>query len=600
MNSFVGNALRAGRHLGLAWGLVLLAGCAGQQAFREGNALLADGKFEQGLGKLEEAVRLDPRNIEYRLAFSGRKTLAVQRLLLAADGALRAGELPQAEDTYRQVQVLEPGQAMARQGLEAVAAERRHRQALAESQALLQTSDVDGALAKLHGVLTENPRHKEAADLKMRADEMRGKAREPVQRLAKAYQKPITLEFRDAPLRSVFDAVAQVSGLNFFFDKEVRQDLRVTVLARNVAIEEAMRLLLTTNQLEQKVLNDNSVLVYPATAQKLREHQSLSIRTFYLVNADVKAVANTIKTLVKTRDMVVDERLGLIILRDTPQAIRLAEKLVALQDLSDPEAMLEVEILEIKRSRLLELGIRWPDQLALSPVQATGVPLTLDRLRQLSSSQIQASIGNVVLNARKEDQDGNILANPRIRVRNREKAQVLIGEKVPVITTTSTATGFVAESVNYVDVGLKLEVEPTVFLDEEVAIKIKLEVSNLVREVVSKNGSLSYQIGTRSASTVLRLKDGETQVLAGLINDEDRSTANKVPGLGELPVLGRVFGSQKDDTQRSEILLSITPRVLRSIRRADLSAAEFDSGPEGAFGGNVAPPAAGVAPSPSR
>jgi general secretion pathway protein D len=118
-----------------------------------------------------------------------------------------------------------------------------------------------------------------------------------------------------------------------------------------------------------------------------------------------------------------------------------------------------------------------------------------------------------------------------------------------------------------------------------VAIKINLEVSSVVKEIVSKSGTQAYQIGTRSASTVLRLKDGETQVLAGLISDEDRTTANKVPGVGELPVLSRLFGSQKDDSTRSEIVLSITPRVLRSISRPELATAEFYSGTESDIGG---------------
>src|SRR5690606_15191807 len=359
-------------------------------------------------------------------------------------------------------------------------------------------------------------------------------------RLAEVYQKPITLEFRDAPLKAVFDVIAKVSGLNFFFDRDVRPDLKATILARNTSIEDAVRLLLVTSQLEQKVLNENAILIYPNTPQKLKDYQSLTVRTFYLANADAKAVANSIKTLVKTKDMVIDERLGIIMLRDTPEAVRMAERIVALQDLRDPEVMLEVEVLEVTRSRLMELGVQWPSQLGLSPLTNGTTPLTLNDLRNINSSTTQASIGGLLINARKENQNGNVLANPRIRVKNKEKAKVLIGERVPVITTTSTSTGFVSESVNYVDVGLKLDVEPTIYLDDEVAIKVNLEVSSLVREVLSKSGSLSYQIGTRGASTVLRLRDGETQVLAGLINDEDRSTANKVPLLGELPILGRL------------------------------------------------------------
>jgi general secretion pathway protein D len=567
--------------------LLGLAGCAGSQAFREGNHLFAQGKSDEAITKFEEAVKLDPKNAEYRITLTTRRTSVVNRALASAEAARREGRLTEAEKGYRQTLGYDSNSVMAKQGLEALIVERQHRLIMMEAELLFKKADktsLSTATEKLRGVLSQNPLQKEALNLKARMDEQRAKEIKPEAQLAAAYRKPITLEFRDAPLRSVFDVISKVSGLNFFFDKDMRPDLKATVLAKNTTIEDAVRLLLVTNQLEQKVLNENSILVYPNTPQKLKDYQTLAVRTFYLTNADVKSVSNTIKTIVKTKDLVIDERLGLIIMRDTPEAVRLAERIIALQDLSDPEVMLEVEVVEIKRSRLLELGIQWPGQLALSPLQGGGVPLVLDDLRRLNSTNIQATLANTLINARKEEQDGNILANPRIRVRNKEKAKILIGDRVPVITTTSNATGFVAESVNYVDVGLKLEVEPNIYLDDEVAIKINLEVSSLVREVLSKSGSLSYQIGTRNATTVLRLKDGETQILAGLISDEDRSSANKVPGLGEIPIAGRLFGSQKDDTQRSEILLSITPRIVRAIRRPDLLEAEFESGTESGIG----------------
>lgn len=567
----------------LLLGTVVLTGCSGMMAYREGNSLLAAGKVDEGLAKLEEAVKSEPQNAEYRIALASRRTALINRLIGAAESARREGRLTDAEKAYRQVQAYDPINAIAKQGLDALVMERRHRQVVTEAEALQKkgsSADLADALEKLRTVINENPNQKDALNLKARIDEARAKEAKPEAKLAASYKKPITLEFRDAPLNSVFHLIAKVSGLNFFFDKDIRPDLKATILAKNTSVEEAVRLLLVTNQLEQKILNENSILIYPNTPQKLKDYQSLSVRTFYLTNADVKAVSNTIKTIVKTKDMVIDERLGIIILRDTPEAIRMAERIVALQDLSDPEVMLEVEILEIKRSRLLELGISWPSQLTLSPLQTAGTPLTVEDLRNLNSETIQATIGSVVVNANKTDGDGNILANPRIRVRNKDKAKILIGDRVPVITTTSTATGFASESVSYIDVGLKLEVEPTIYLEEEVAIKVGLEVSTIVKEVLSKAGSLSYQIGTRGANTVLRLKDGETQILAGLISENDQTTANKVPLLGELPVFSRLFGSQKDSTDRSEILLSITPHVLRSIRRPELQMAEFESGTE--------------------
>jgi general secretion pathway protein D len=171
-------------------------------------------------------------------------------------------------------------------------------------------------------------------------------------------------------------------------------------------------------------------------------------------------------------------------------------------------------------------------------------------------------------------------------VRNREKARVLVGDRLPVISaviTPSAVTPITTETVSYLDVGLKLEVEPQVHLDGQVAIRINLEVSTATNRQTTANGTTVYDIGTRNANTVLRLADGETQVLMGLIRDDDRRSANKVPGLGDLPVLGRLFSTHLDDRQKSEIILSVTPRVVRNVRRADAQIAEFWSGTEAAY-----------------
>jgi len=187
--------------------------------------------------------------------------------------------------------------------------------------------------------------------------------------------------------------------------------------------------------------------------------------------------------------------------------------------------------------------------------------------------------------ASKTDGDSDTLAAPRIRVRNKEKAKVVIGDKLPTITTTisSGVGGFASESVNYVDVGLKLDVEPTIYLNNEVGIRISLEVSNLVDTVTTKGGTTAYRIGTRSASTMLQLKDGENQVLAGLIKNEDRSSATKLPGVGDLPIVGRLFGSQQDTRNKTEVVLSITPHLIRNLQRPPASASEFSAGTESSF-----------------
>ncbi|MBR7633229.1 secretin and TonB N-terminal domain-containing protein [Janthinobacterium lividum] len=574
--------------------LSLLAACAGNQAYNDGQAMLGAGRTEQGLALLEQAAQAEPTNAKYRIAVTNGRMRALNKLNGAAEALRQQGKLPEAQALYQQALALDASNDVAQRGLAGVAQDERHRKLVQEAQASYQRggeANIAQAQEALRQVLQERPAQREALALKSRIGEAQSKSLPAGGKLAAAYRKPVTLEFRDAPLRSVFDFISKVSGLNFVFDKEVDPALRATISVRDTSIEEAIAMLLGANQLEQSVTSDKSITIYPNTPQKVKDYQQLVVRTFFLANADVKTVAFSIKTLLKAKDVVTDERLGIIMLRDTPEMVRMAERIINVQDLADPEVMLEVEVLEVKRTRLMELGVRWPDQASLTLAGVSGSTgglggLKVADLHRINGDNINLGIGGVTLNANKTDSDSNILANPRIRVRNKEKAKILIGDRVPVITVT-TNNGVSSDSVNYIDVGLKLDVEPNVYLDDEVAIKINLEVSNVVKEVISKTGTQAYQIGTRSASTVLRLKDGETQVLAGLISDEDRGTANKVPGVGELPVLNRLFGSQKDDAMRSEIVLSITPRLLRSIRRPDLTTAEFNSGTETSVGGRA-------------
>jgi general secretion pathway protein D len=396
-----------------------------------------------------------------------------------------------------------------------------------------------------------------------------------------AETRPISLDFRDVNLRTVLDVVSRHSGLNFLLDKDIQQDIRVSVFLRSARVEDALDLLVSTNQLAKKVVDDRTILIYPNTAEKLREHQEQLVRVFYLASADAKGAAAFLRSMLRLREPFVDERVNMIALRESPENIALAERLIAVYDSQEPEVLLEVEVLEVRSSRLTDLGVKLPDSFTLTPFPPLGGPsLTLGNIDKLTREDIRIGVGGVTVTLKRSVGDFNTLANPRIRARNKEKAKVLIGDRVPVFTATTGQTGFVADSVTYLDVGLKLDVEPTVYPDDEVAIKVNLEVSTIAREVRTASGSLAYQLGTRNATTALRLKDGETQLLAGLISREDRTSASRVPGLGDLPVMGRLFSSQSDDTQRTELVLAITPRVLRNVRSLDASESEIWVGTE--------------------
>ena len=567
-----------------AWGaamVAILAGCAGEQAHRNGLNQIAEGRFDEGLASLEQASKEAPDNVSFRADYLRRKEDQVNRLLAAADTDRISGSFESSEGYYRRVLQLEPSNNRAQAGIDALEKERRYAPIIELAKETLAKGEVDRASALLKPVFAEGSSNVELAGMKRQIDELNHKktVAEPV--LKTSQKKPISLEFRDANLRIVFEALARSSGVNFILDQDVKPDLRTTIFLRDSSLENAIDLLLQTNRLEKKVLNSNTILIYPNTPEKLKDYQELVVKGFYLGNADAKQTQAMIKGLLKTKDVFIDEKLNLIVMRDTPEAIKLAEKLIAMHDLADPEVMLEVEVLEVKRTKLTELGIQWPTKLTLSPLSSSGSSsTTLTDLKNINSDRIGANLSSAVVNLRREVGDANILANPRIRARNREKAKIMIGDKVPVSTTTTTATGIISESIQYLDVGIKLEVEPNVYLQDEVAIKVGLEVSSITNQVLTPAGSVTYQIGSRSASTVLRLKDGETQVLAGLIGDEDRMSSNRVPGLGDIPILGRLFSSQKDDRQKTEIVLSITPHLIRNIKRPEAAFNEFWSGTE--------------------
>lgn len=578
---------------GVLLGAVLLAGCAAQDAFRESKERFAEGRTEEGFAKLNEALKLEPNNAQFRSYGLQTRDRLIIGWLREADLARAASQPETARALYERVQSLDAANTRAQAGLRNLDNDKKIAGWLKDAGTAFEKKDYRQSDVLLREALALEPANPRALALQRSLlDATRKPPPETV--MAAALRKPLTIEFKDASLKQVFEVISRTSGLNFVFDRDVRADQKVTIYMRGTTVQDAVNQLLITNQLEQRVLNDTSIMVFPNNPAKLRDYQPLVVRSFYLNNADAKVVATTLRTILKVRDIITDDKLNMIIMRDSPESVRLAEKLVAMHDVNEPEVMLEVEILEVSRTRLQNLGVRFPDSFTFTPLANAAGAITLRSLRQINEAGIGVAGATVGFAANKTDTDANLLANPRIRVKNREKANILIGDRVPNITTTSTATGFVSESVTYVDVGLKLDVETVIQPDNEVTIRIKLEVSNIASQTTTRSGTIAYQIGTRTAGTVLKLKDGENQVLAGLISDDDRRSANRVPGLGDIPLIGRLFAQQRDEGTKREIVLSITPRIIRNIPRPELLYAEIDAGteaslknrnPEGGVGG---------------
>jgi general secretion pathway protein D len=564
-----------------ALALVLaLCGCA-DPVLQEAQGLARASQLPRAVQVLDAAVQKSPADRELLVAQARAREQLANQLAVQIDGLCQAGRWDEAAQLADQLRAFDARNA--RLATFDVAIARGHGQQLRleEARTRLQNGQLDRADAIAREVLAEAPRHPAARALLAQIAQAR-----PLEsgagEMAPGFQRPVTLEFRDAPLRQVFEALARSSSINFVFDRDVRGDAKVTVFLRQVTLDEALRVILSTQGLDRKLLNDSTVLVYPNTQAKEREHQELVTRTLYLTNADAKQVQAMLKTIVKVRDAHVDERLNMIVVRDTPEVMRLVEKLISAADLPEPEVMLDVQVLEISTDKVDSLGLQWPGMVSYGMPGASGSVLLSQR------GEFRASIANpaVLATLTGTDGDANLLAKPKIRVRNKEKAKIQIGEKVPVFTTTTNFNGStsVAASVSYLDVGLKLEVEPVVQLDNDVSIKVNLEVSSLLNQVTGPGGTTAYQTGQRLTTTTLRLADGETQVLAGLINDEDRSSSTGVPGLQNMPILGRLFGTRTDTRNKSEIVLLITPHVLRNLALPDAANSRLPSGTDASPG----------------
>ena len=537
--------------LGATLLLALLGGCA-NTAIDDAERLSRSGRYEEASQRLDQALREQPGSAALQTAQARQQDRILAQALSQAELALAAGRLDEATLLQQRATAIAPASPR----LQALQTQ------LAQARASQQRQQAQRAAAA-------------AAAASARAAAAAPPPLPPA--LAATFQKPVSLEFRDAPLRQVFEMLSRSTDVNFVFDKDVRGDSRVTVFLRNVTLDEAMRVILATQQLDRKLLNDSTVLVYPNTPAKQREHQELVTRSLYLANTDVKQAMALVRTMTKTRDLHADERLNVLVVRDTPEVVRQVEQLLAGIDLPEPEVTLAVEVMEVASDLVESLGLDWPSEVQIGlPSPASVIPLN-------AAAGVRAAIANpgFIAKLRATTSATNLLANPTIRARNREKAKVQIGSKLPVFTTTNTpANGAVitTETITYLDVGLKLDVEPSVQLDGDVSIKVALEVSNVIGEVTSNSGSKAYNLGTRLTSTALRLKDGETQVLAGLINDEDRRNNSGLPGLSNTPLLGKLFGVQGDTRSKTEIVMLITPRIVRPLLPPSVQQATLASG----------------------
>lgn len=586
----------------------------GDVTLEQARIYAARGQDDEAIKLLQPLVDANPRQPQYKNWLTLLQEKKLQKQVQQADSLLEAQQYDAAVAMYQQVLQTSSTNRAASDGLQKVQIMRKHAAQMELVRAAIAADDLAGGEFLLRNVLAEQPAHIEARKLFEQLEQKKNERVGVVQPVQSSLKKKVTLELKNTPIKNAFEYLGKAGDLNFSFDQELNEGIRVSVFLRDTPIEQALDVIMTSHQLGKKVLNNNTLLIYPLS--RAAQYEELFVRSFYLTHMDAKRALNMMKTVLRATDIYIDEKLNTIVIRDTMDRIKVAEKLIASQDLNQPEVMLEVEVMEINRRNLENLGIQYPSQIGVgvqgnaagntNGTQPQAGELSLTELRNFNGNLGVFTISDpaIVLNLLHQDTDTNLLASPKIRVKNRDRAKIHVGDKIPVLTSVASAQGFVSQNVNYIEVGIKLDVEPTIQMQDQVSIKIGMEVSNITDQVTTSSGVLAYTIGSRNANTTLQLRNNETQILAGLFRDDEQKTQRRVPGLGNLPIIGRFFSNNNQDKRKNEIVLLITPRIMHNITPANAVYSLIPSGvagsanPAGAAGARAVQAAEPVAPPP--
>ena len=305
--------------------VTFLSSCVSNPMHRAALKKVKDGPLQEGVAALKASSAKEPDVQAYRVDYLRERERAVNQALVDATNAFNNGRLDEAETLYGTVITMDAENAQAKLGLIEIDRGRRHAEAINKAQEAVSREDFEAAHNALQPVLIETPNDKEAQDLSRQIDTARytNASLNQIPEMGAAFKKPISLQFKDANLKMIFEAISRTTGLNILIDKDVKADLKATVFVKQASVEDTISLILLQNQLEKKILNDNTLYIYPATPSKLKEHQDLVIRTFQLTNADAKQMQVLLKTMIKAKDVFINEKSNSLVMRDTPEAVAL-------------------------------------------------------------------------------------------------------------------------------------------------------------------------------------------------------------------------------------------------------------------------------------
>jgi len=579
------------------WALV--SGCASGRAFSAGEKFEQEGRYEEAMLSYAAAYRSDPESFESRMRFLRAREKAALKRFQKGMEEYDKGEYAAALTDFQVAYGLDPSQERTKQMAALATQKKDARQAYREGQEFEKDNKLKYANLCYNRAVELDPEQTQYRAAQARINALLNNAPNGYDLNIRS-TKPFAFKFYGAGLKEVMRVLTQLSGINFLFDEGVK-DQPVNINMDKTNFRQVLDLLTTMNKLGSSILNENTVLIYPKTPEKTKQYEEMKMRTFRLSYMNAAKAVNLIRTVLPARKIHVNEESNSIVVRDSSEVIAVIEKLLDANDVPEAEVLLDVEIMELNETDSKNVGLalsRYAVDLgafdlssgklladSLIGSDSTTTNAGVDQLAQVFSWNGYGgfvTVPSATFNFSKTMANGELLANPKIRVKNKEKAKFTVGTRQPITTTSTTGTtsGY-AVNVQYIDVGVKVNAEPTIGANNEIDIKLSLEVSSVLKIDTLGDGITTVAtIGTRNLDTVLSLKDGETSVIGGLIQRLNTDTKSKIYLLSDIPLVGPFLTGNQDKKEKTEIILAITPRLVRGVMLPPLGIASFMSGRE--------------------
>ena len=534
---------------------LMLLSCTSYNAFQKAKTAERTKDWDQAVIEYQKALDVDPSNSLFQIDLS-RAKLEASRLHFQKGKSLRASALnARGEDQIRLTQL-----------------------AATELELVIKLDPTNQYAAVEYGKAVNTLREAALANSPATIDELKKRAKANITKsappqLSPSSDQPITLSFpHETPVKEIYKALGGAFGINILFDQAVKDD-RIAIELKDVTAQQALERVMQAANHFYKALDEHTIIIVPDNPQARRDYEDLVIRTFYLSNGDAEQVTNVVRTMIEARNVFPLKALNAITIRDTADKVRIAEKIIEANDKAKAEVVVDVELLQIDLDKQRDIGAvvqGLGGTLQVSnTVDAKGnpIPNNLDFVRMLKSKDFTFAIPSISYNLIKSVGNTETLANPELRISEGEKATLHIGQRVPVPVTTfvtgvqsGTQGNLPATSFQYQDIGIKVSMEPRVHHNGEVTLKLTVEVSDIA---AAASADAPPSFNTRTIEATIRLKDGETNFLAGLIQDTQLTASAKTPFLGDLPILGRLFTKDHNMHHRTDLMLTMTPHIVR-------------------------------------